>query len=440
MKKLLYLILPSTAILGSTLPGVGKIFGFRILVLLLFFGTLSASRMSFKGIKTISRFRFLTATWIIVGVAGLVSIVDLSAGIDAIAAIIVGLILAHAIILTNDPFGDLVSIQRGWVAAFLLSSVFGVRELLTGQHQVTYWAGETLSGVDLSLAASVFGNPNAYAVFLVTMVPILAKSLTDSRSRFGVTFYGSLNILGFVLMLATGSRLCFFAMLLQLAVLLRWGSPLFRRRLMSSLLVTALAGVFLSGALYVIVHNLPAKLATATPSRMWAEATLSSGNSSGNERLSTYKDGLWMVMESHGLGVGAGNFEAVMLSGHAPYDTNGTVNPHNAYLEIMSEYGVAVFVLVMIWVASCFGVARRALRSDQTSETGWGVTVVAILVGTSLSALADGSYLGPSYNFLAISTVLLACAGLERRARAAERPDGSSMPQFVYTRDRAPGW
>lgn len=134
-----------------------------------------------------------------------------------------------------------------------------------------------------------------------------------------------------------------------------------------------------------------------------------------------------MVMETRGLGVGAGNFETVMRSADVPYNSGGAVNPHNAYLEILSQYGIALFVLFMLWVVSCFQVARRAICYDTSPESLWGVTVVAIFVGTSLSVLADGNYFYASYNWMAIATVLLACAGLERRERQADHPEESAM-------------
>src|SRR5664280_227473 len=354
MKKLLYLILPTTAILGSALPGVGRLFAFRLLVLLFFLATLFKSRMSFRGIKTVSRFRLLTVAWMLVGVAGLTSIIDLSAGLDAIAGIAVGLMLANAVLVTKDPHDDLVFLERGWVVAFLISSVFGVRELLTGQHLANYFPGTSPAELDTSLAASFFENSNAYAVFLVIMAPILAKRLTDVRSRSAIIFYGSMNILGIVLLLATGSRLCLFAVLLQFAVLFRWASPLFRRRLTSSVLVAALTGVMLSGVANLIAERLPRKIAYAAPSKLWAEVTQTGIESSGGDRLATYKDGLWMTVETHGLGVGPGNFAAVMRSGVVPYKAYVAVDPHNAYIEIMSQYGIVVFVLFMCWVASCF--------------------------------------------------------------------------------------
>ena len=143
-----------------------------------------------------------------------------------------------------------------------------------------------------------------------------------------------------------------------------------------------------------------------------------------------YKDGLWMTVETHGLGVGPGNFEAVMRSGVVPYNTYGQVDPHNAYLEILSQYGVAVFVLFMFWVASCFSVARHAVSRHDSHAGAWGVTVVAILVGASLSALASSTYFNASFNWMAIATVILAVANLERQAIGLDKLE-SRTPDMV---------
>ena len=69
--------------------------------------------------------------------------------------------------------------------------------------------------------------------------------------------------------------------------------------------------------------------------------------------------------------------------------------------------------------------SRLALRRDSFSESQWGATVVAILVGTSVSALADGNYFYASYNWMAIATVVLVTAGLERRAGPPDATTGA---------------
>lgn len=69
-------------------------------------------------------------------------------------------------------------------------------------------------------------------------------------------------------------------------------------------------------------------------------------HSSQNIRISLIKNGLYLLKRSNYLGVGpAGFFNAHNLENDLPFNTRGIKNPHNYPIEIVSQYGVLVFLL-----------------------------------------------------------------------------------------------
>ena len=63
---------------------------------------------------------------------------------------------------------------------------------------------------------------------------------------------------------------------------------------------------------------------------------------SGVERINLYRNGIWMLQESAGFGVGPGRFEELMVVDTPPFDTGGALNPHSGVFEVASQYGIGV--------------------------------------------------------------------------------------------------
>lgn len=85
-------------------------------------------------------------------------------------------------------------------------------------------------------------------------------------------------------------------------------------------------------------------------------------------RVNLYKNGFIFLVETFGFGVGAGNIE-VWMAESAYFPTQGIVNMHNWWLEIMVAYGIGVFV---IYVLTYLGLMYRLwqLRLDSSPSLG----------------------------------------------------------------------
>lgn len=329
----------------------------------------------------------------------------------------VGLFLAYALSSAKDSARTLRMVFAGWIMAFVVTATLGAREIVLGEHLPNYLTSTDVANVDLRLIASTFGNPNNYAAFLVTAFPFLVNLVLRSRARTIRSLGISLAAMTCLLMLYTGSRICIFALGLEILILALLGGTRFRKGLFGFAIIISLfllvAGTGLAGS---IAPGLPTKLDSATPSRIFDEATGGGSTSSGERRVNLYLDGLWMISDSGGLGVGPGNFEAVMSTADVPYDTGGVLSPHNAYLEIASQYGLLVFGAFLLWAGICFRICWRAARHGGPRARLWGMTAIAAFIGNCVSALASSSYLTGSTNWVFMATLFLVTVTIEREA------------------------
>lgn len=419
MKRFVLVALPTSATFGSLIPGVGSMFAFRLMILLLGLQALGSSKATPKGLRSVTTFRLMVALWTVVGLVGSFFAESIYSAMREFLPLFLGFFLAYTFIAFRDPSRVLKYVQTGWVVAFMITGVLAFREIVTGVHMSNYLAATDVAALHSSrLVASVFGNPNAYAAFLVTAFAFLVNGLLKSEAWYSRYSYVGLIMALFLLMLSTGSRLCLFALFLEGAFFAFYAGKRYWKSLASGVILVLLSLFFVgAGATDSLASRLPGKLATLAPSKMVHEVLSGESESSGSRRLGLYKNGLWMVGNSAGLGVGPGNFEVVMASGDAPYDAGGVIDPHNLYLEIASQYGLLVFVSFVLWIAACFRACWGAARRGIGVTRSWGIAMSAAVAGNAVSALANSSYLPGSINWVFLATLFLVAVTIERGAQ-----------------------
>ncbi len=416
---LMLLALPVTAAYGSLIHVAGPIFGFRALSLILLVITALKYRSFPLDYRSARIFTLLAFVWLLIGYASTLWSVDKVASFRELFGVTLGLALGIGLLAQSARSGSIArTLIRGWVVAYVITGALAFREFITGAHMANYLPTYGLTVAHTSqLVASVFGNPNAYAVFLVTAAPFLLWGVMTARSIYSRLFFVvNLSTL-LVLLLFSGSRICLLALFLQgivavIVIASRW----YRLAAItgSLLLVTAV----LTGRVAALTRAfpfLPQKLFSEIGSDALAQ-DFASTNMSGGVRLNLIRDGLWMTGKTHGVGVGAGNFEANMVK--APFPTSHIINPHNLWIEVLSQYGVVVFILLMAWLIFCLVVGIRLLNSRELTALAeakpLGVIIVVSVFGNFFAAMANSSYLGSSTNWVFLGTLAVLTVTAER--------------------------
>ena len=193
----------------------------------------------------------------------------------------------------------------------------------------------------------------------------------------------------------------------------------------------AVAGIAL-GALAVVVFLSPDtmlhKRITLADDELqqWRTGAPPDLRSSIGQRLEILRNTLEVIRDNPVFGVGTGGFgEAYAALASRTGDTL-TKNPHNEFLMIIAQFGLAgLFVLICLFATQWLVAARLPDRFDQTAARGFVITmVVASILSSTLVDHAEGLF------FVYMSGLLFAGYGTRPALRAAPivrgDPDGSA--------------
>lgn len=401
------LMLPPFAAAGSYLlpleVGGVVLFGYRLLVLLLFLYLLLTGRAIRKlRSKTEKFFVMVGFVWVAWGMCSVLwscllwgasplrslrEIIDVSFGLLSC--------LTLTKFLEGDPRKANI-LRMGWVLAFLVTGAVALWEINSGNHLPGY----ATEGLELEAAVySTLGNPNNYAAFLALSFPFLLWSVRISNGYRKIVFATLLGSLPILMVLAAG-RLAMLALILEifLFAVLQILRPVRNWRV-----VFAIAGLILCLLLAVGWYQ-PTAVKYA---RLFEE--FDSGGSA-YLRFNVYRDGLRFLWMSYGTGIGPANFQHLMITGLAPYGAEGLVDPHNFWLEVASQYGLIVFGFLLTWfglaASSAWRARSLALRYPSIELESASESVLLGLAGYVLVAAENSAYIPQSTNWLFIGSLL----------------------------------
>ena len=408
--KILAWALPSAAALGSNLPGVGPLFGFRILTLVVVVVAVAyPAETSKRGLsKPLSA---LAVGWIVVGLLLSLIAVDGSAAFRTMTSISLGLLLALACVRIMRSEPRLMGwLAQGWFLSFVLTGSIAVWELSTGEHLANYFLPAGVPGGQLP--AATFFNPNAFAIYLVCVQAMILWSLgRTGRPLVRVLLFASSAWCAFLIM-TTGSRLSLAAFVLLTIGFL----AIDRMSLTRALLVSAVVGVII----WFTVPSVGAAISMYMPedvrSTSLSQSMLGLENSETTEgrRLELYKSSIWLVGASWGLGVGPGNFGAALSQYDVPYETGGTLSPHSFVGELAAEFGIPVLVGFGLFTWS---LVRRVMPHRGRERSALLATGMAFI----LAGLANSGYLLASTMWMFFATML--CMVVLAELQPANRPE-----------------
>lgn len=296
---------------------------------------------------------------------------------------------------------DLSKLYWIWFSVFVGLILLGYWEHLTGQHlPVSGYYGETRARF-MFRPTGVFHNPNDYATFLALGIPF-ALGISRYAKRWLPRLIGlGSTLAAFYLIVATGSRANMLAVLLEVGLLVAVLSNL-RQKI--KVAVIALAGVamlllFIPGYIRELVSE-----ASRGLSSIATEAKLGAGSAA--IRINLARNGLIFLLSTACLGVGAGNAEYWMAN-FARYDTAGTLNLHNWWLEILINYGVFVFAG---YVAVYVSILRRLWhfwhKAAKGKERIVAESLLLALIGFFVASISSSSIMALSPQWMLFAFAL----------------------------------
>lgn len=229
---------------------------------------------------------------------------------------------------------------------------------------------------------TIFENQNDFATLLGAYLPVSASVFRLSRGVHSRLVIGLCYGLGLFLILTTRSRLVFLSVVLYLGLRLvltvqeelnwkkwgRWALP--GLGLLPLLLLLTPGGQdMLSGLVYRYgLYDMSGDMV----------------------RLNLWRNGLLFLGQSLGLGVGAGNIE-VWMAEKAVLPVENIVNMHNWWLEILTGYGLLVFIFYLLgYLGLALSLWRRSQFVNQAYR-GICLSFLAYLAAFSLSSITSAN-------------------------------------------------
>lgn len=382
-----------TAILGPNLalPQAPSLFAFRVVIVLLGLGVVAYLLMD--GRMVIPRGLPRAAGFLV----GLVAWSTLSIfwAVDTAAALrwtlflvmMAGLALGIALAFRQRSAAIRLLVALG--VTFTVATALALAEVRLGIRLPT----SALAGTsrDAAFATSLFGNQNNFATYLSLTLPYflcLPIVFRDARLIMLGAVGGAVTLAA---LLFTGSRSNLIATFLVLAGLVLVLATDRRRR------GRALAGIAIALlAVLLVAPSLAGGGVIPLPERIVTKFDISilsqqqkAGLGSGAVRASVLDEGLALVANSGGLGVGAGNAET-RVRGLANF--TGIENLHNWWLEVLVNLGVVGLALYLgLYLTLLRGQLRVARRTDDPFVRWLALAGALSLVGFVVGSLGPSS-------------------------------------------------
>ncbi|MGD9570540.1 MAG: O-antigen ligase family protein [Thermoleophilia bacterium] len=313
------------------------------------------------------------------------------------------------------------------LGAFVLACLIAVAEVLTGLHLPTFRAGVENRGALIGIG-SLFGNQNNFAAFLALSLPyLLALPVLYRDVRLRFLGLGGAGV-ALILILLTGSKSGLAAAgLVVLGMLVLVGADRGSRgRLVVAGGIAALAIALVVPA---VQGSGPISLDERTITKLdfgILQDQAAGGTGSGAVRESLLSDGLALVAETDGLGVGAGNAETHVRSLEA---FPGVANLHNWWLEVLVNGGVVGLALYLAFFLTLLRGQMRGARRAQDPLVRYMCLAGALaLVGWIIGSVGPSTaiHYAPMWIVFGLGMGALVLARRERAARDEEAVPSAS--------------
>lgn len=421
MKKLIFTMVLSV-FLGTQILAVHigfKLSLYRILFLVVSYGFLlmfinNDQRLRFYPRKVSSMYTMFYGSWLLYSLSSIIWAESLAGWAKANVFIGIGVLSIFFIQLFIKDKKDLLTLFRSIVLGISIHLVLGFSELLTGKY---IWASnhfmtkyQPASGTFFTrIPISIFPNQNDYATALLMGFFFILILLNNSKNIFSKLGYGLLLVSTVFLIYQTDSR----GNLVAVGIGLFAMTVVYFMNMITKKVFFSVAGgaVGVSAIALLISSSLRGKL-METFSLFLSSAEYS--DTSNQNRVNLIKNGFNFLRESFGFGIGAGNVEYWMKN-YPHYLTGGITNMHNWWMEILTGYGIFVFLFyVIVYV----GMIVKGYHYYQNSSDAFirktSLGIIGYLAAFTLSSISSASNIVNEWQWVVFGVIIAFYAYCER--------------------------
>mgnify|MGYP000865788832 CR=1 FL=1 len=314
--------------------------------------------------------------WALYAVLSFFWVQDYNAWIKAVYFLILNVICIIFFMNTFDRSAQILTGLRVFAFMAILHNLIGWYEILARQY---FFLDANLISLYryLRYPVSIFGNTNDFATFMLISVFILFACMQNTKKKYMQYVYGATIVSSIVLLFMASSRANILGLLVALVVFV-WLN-LYNKKTQ----------------IFVFAMLLPLFFLIILKPDIFKNAFLmildgfyfdtSSASDSINIRLNLLRNGVVFLINTYGAGTGAGNVEFWMANASV-YGTSGIVNMHNWWMEILTGYGIIVFVLYITFYAlltrNSYMKYKNALtKTDKTISLCFLCSLIGYIIG-----------------------------------------------------------
>lgn len=398
MKKLIYLLVFSV-FLGTQILALDigfKLSMYRILFLGIFciFSVMfinNDQRLRFYPKKLSSTYMLFYTLWLLYSLLSIVWSQNLVGWTKANIFIGIGVFTIIFIHLFIKEEKDILNLFRSVGAGVAIHIFIGLAEIITGKylwasnHFMTKYQPASRT-IFTRIPISIYPNENDYATVLLMGSFWIIFLLRNAKTIYTKIGYFSLLFFCFILIYQTDSRANLLAFFIGAgAMLLAYFSSVITKK---GIFITFITAGILGTTFVIASESIREKISELI--------SLISGNaiydgSSNMTRMNLIKNGFYFLRDTLGFGVGAGNIEHWMKT-NAFFQVGDKSNMHNWWMEILTGYGVFIFVLYVLVYASMLLRAYQYYRySKDAFVRNASLSIIGYLAAFTLSSISSAS-------------------------------------------------
>ena len=252
------------------------------------------------------------------------------------------LLFLELIVFARFASDTLRSISIGWLLAVVFCSIVACWELYTGNHLRIAVEQDGLMNVggealEHFTASVTFMNYNGFNTFLCFGFPWVFYLLLDDKSPLALKVLSFISlVLSLLFIVVNASRGGLLSVMIMIVVYFFLSKKTFRKS------IIIILGLIVIGY-YLINYG------DAITTVMVARAA-DGGMFTDDARTTIWSTALSVLYNSYGFGSGVGGLSA----GMARYAKLAVTAPHNMFLEILCQYGIIIFLIVVIFILKQF--------------------------------------------------------------------------------------
>lgn len=317
--------------------------------------------------------------WLVWGVSSLLWAIDVGNWARIIFFMMVGII---SIIIFNNVFKekkDIIHAFWAFQSGVVVQAIIGWYEIFTKDY---HFANINESFINYyikrenRIPIAMCGNPNNFATLMFVGVFVSYICIKTSKSKVSKAVQACILISDALLLVKTGSRANIIGLVLAtLIILIMWRAHNNKKLIFHCAVVMSL----FCGCVCVLML------------RNTYNGVLVFGTNSDSIRINLIKNGLLFLIQTFGLGTGVGQIESWMGL-KALYDTQGILNMHNWWGEILTAFGITIFIGYLLFYVKMFKdnfIIYKNIKDRELSAIS--LSMCGILAGYTIASVSASS-------------------------------------------------